>query len=83
MRQVLLVLISISIIYSQQDMITSNPFPHWDNSVDILLKEVDENNKHISANKNFDTCIALRTALIKNKKQFLIKLKLFYQYFLN
>jgi len=53
MRQVLLVLISISIIYSQQDMITSNPFPHWDNSVDILLKEVDENNKHISANKNF------------------------------
>ena len=53
MRQALLVLILISVVHSQQDIITSDPYPHWDNSVDILLKEVDENNRHISANRNF------------------------------
>ena len=33
MKQVLLALMLISVVYSQQDMITSDPFPRWENDV--------------------------------------------------
>ena len=53
MKQVLLALMLISVVYSQQDMITSDPFPRWENDVINLLEEVDKNNEYTSANKNF------------------------------
>ncbi|GIT65647.1 MAG: hypothetical protein Ct9H300mP24_0250 [Candidatus Neomarinimicrobiota bacterium] len=43
----------ISVVYSQQDMITSDPFPRWENDVIDLLEEVDKNNEYNSTNKNF------------------------------
>ena len=42
MKQVLLALMLISVVYSQQDMITSDPFPRWENDVIDLLEEVDK-----------------------------------------
>lgn len=53
MKQVLLALMLISVVYSQQDMITSDPFPRWENDVINLLEEVDKNNKYASTNKDF------------------------------
>ena len=53
MKQVLLALMLISVVYSQQDMITSDPFPRWENDVIDLLEEVDKNNEYNSTNKNF------------------------------
>ena len=53
MKQVLLALMLISVVYSQQDMITSDPFPQWENDVIDLLEEVDKNNEYNSTNKNF------------------------------
>ena len=53
MKQVLLALMLISVVYSQQDMITSDPFPLWENDVINLLEEIDKNNEYTSANKNF------------------------------
>ena len=60
MKQVLLALMLISVVYSQQDMITSDPFPHWENDVINLLEEVDKNNKYASTNKD---------SILKNVKQ--------------